>query len=72
MSIGRLMMRGRVFHPRVFAGWALANNAPAPVVADPRDGVAIGFRNRTHTQDGRSRLAAVAFRSRTTEGRAWR
>ena len=72
MSVGRLIMRGRVFQSRVFATWALASNAPAPVAADPRDGVAIGFRNRTHTQDGRSRLAVVAFRSRTTEGRAWR
>ena len=25
MSIGRLTMRGRVFQPRVFATWALAN-----------------------------------------------
>lgn len=72
MSIGRYVMRGRVFQPRAFAGWGLASNAPAPVTADPRDGVAIGFRYRTHTQTGRGRLAVVAFRSRTTEGRAWR
>ena len=25
MSVGRLIMRGRVFQPRVFAPWALAN-----------------------------------------------
>ena len=26
MSVGRWTMRGRVFQPRVFAGWALANS----------------------------------------------
>jgi len=37
MSIGRLMMRGRVFHPRVFAGWALANGG-AIVIQPPNAG----------------------------------
>ena len=26
MSVGRYIMRGRVFQPRVFAAWALANS----------------------------------------------
>ena len=34
MSTGRLIMRGRVFQPRVFAGWALANSGAIVIVAD--------------------------------------
>ena len=30
MSVGRLIMRGRVFQPRAFAGWALANSGVIP------------------------------------------
>ncbi len=30
MSVGRWIMRGRVFQPRVFAGWALANSGVVP------------------------------------------
>jgi len=34
MSTGRLTMRGRVFQPRVFAGWALGNSGAVVTVAD--------------------------------------
>ena len=34
MSAGRLIMRGRVFQPRVFAPWALANSGAVVIVAD--------------------------------------
>ena len=71
MSVGRWIMRGRVFQGRVFAGWVLAGAEPV-LSTPPMHGVAVGYRNRTHAQDIRSRMAAVAFRSRTTEGRAWR
>ena len=34
MSVGRYIMRGRVFQPRAFAGWALANGG-AIVITPP-------------------------------------
>ena len=34
MSVGRLIMRGRVFRPRAFATWALANSGAVVTVAD--------------------------------------
>ena len=34
MSTGRLTMRGRVFQPRVFAGWALGNSGAVVSVAN--------------------------------------
>ena len=34
MSVGRYVMRGRVFQPRAFAGWALANAGAVVVVAN--------------------------------------
>ena len=71
MSDGRLIMRGRVFQPRAFAGWALAG-AQSVVATPPMHGVAVGYRSRTHTQDGRSRMVSSEFRSRTTEGQVWR
>jgi len=37
MSTGRLMMRGRAFQPRAFAGWALANGG-AIVIQPPNAG----------------------------------
>ena len=37
MSAGRLIMRGRVFQPRAFAGWVLANGG-AIVIQPPNAG----------------------------------
>ena len=71
MSTGRWIMRGRVFQPRAFAGWALAGAEPV-LSTPPMHGVALGYRNRTHAQDSRSRMVSSEFRSRTTEGQVWR
>ena len=55
MSTGRLTMRGRVFQPRVFAGWALANSGTVVVVAE---------QTRRHrligTSSGRALLTATS------------
>ena len=45
---------------------------PVPVAEPARDGVALGFRNRTIQQNSRSRTVIIGERSRTIEGRAWR
>ena len=71
MSVGRYIMRGRVFQGRVFAPWALAGAEPV-LSTPPMHGVAVGYRNRTHAQDSRSRMVSSEFRSRTTEGQVWR
>ena len=72
MSVGRLTMRGWAFQARAFAPWAVASASTAGPQDAPRDGVAIEFRGRAITQGVRTRLAQVAFRGRSAEGRAWR
>jgi hypothetical protein len=45
MSVGRYIMRGRVFQPRVFAGWGLANGG-AIVITAPTAGWTAGTQER--------------------------
>ena len=55
MSVGRYIMRGRVFQSRAFAGWALANSGAVVVVAE---------QTRRHrlvgTSSGRALLAGTS------------
>jgi hypothetical protein len=65
MTTGRYAMRGRVFQPRAFAGWALANGGTLPPEVVAADSVRVEFRSRTSTARLRSRSVATEFRSRT-------
>lgn len=65
MSVGRWIMRGRVFQPRVFAGWALANGG-AIVIQPPNAGWIASTQQRhwASTSQGRHWTAS-------TQNRLW-
>jgi len=68
MSVGRWIMRGRVFQPRVFAGWALANGG-AIVIQPPNAGWIASTQQRhwTGTVQGRHWTASAQNRLWTAE-----
>ena len=68
MSVGRLIMRGRVFQSRAFAGWALAN-AGAVVIQPPNAGWIASAQQRhwAGTLQGRHWTASTQNRLWTAE-----
>ena len=57
MSTGRLIMRGRVFQPRVFATWALANGGVIPATRYGR--FVAGAVYQSNTRAGQAYQSAV-------------
>ena len=57
MSVGRWTMRGRVFQPRVFAGWALANGGVVPATRYGR--FVVGAVYQSHVVRGQSYQAGI-------------
>ena len=67
MSVGRYIMRPRVFQGRVFATWALANSGAVVVVAEPTTRLSIiGTSRRRQGIDGISqeRLGTIGTSGR--------
>jgi len=61
MSTGRYVMRGRVFQPRVFAGWALANGGVIPATRYGR--FVAGEVYQSNTRAGQAYQSGVALAS---------
>ena len=57
MSVGRYILRGRVFQPRVFAGWALANSGVVPATRYGR--FVAGAVYQSHVMRGQSYQASI-------------
>ena len=63
MSTGRLIMRGRVFQSRVFAGWVLANGG-AVVIQPPNAGWIASTQQRHWTAGVQQRHWAASAQNR--------
>ena len=73
MSVGRYIMRGRVFQGRAFAGWALANGGAVVTVAEQTRrhrliGTSAGFALLTGTSADETRLTGSSGQRYTLTG----
>ena len=64
MSVGRYVMRGRVFQARVFAPLALSGGGAAVPITDPSDGWLTSSRDRLLISHSTDRVALSGSRDR--------